>query len=203
MIVVSGGLSAFNGLVYGLHSDEDINYFRHQQSTIPAMIGPYGEMFMNTAKSRFDEFHGSEAIQKAKIALQHVAQAQNLDGVRSLFDVVDFQTALPVMQRWVMACPEIREVYHKQQCDGYSETYVDSDPGKIGDNHYDYRRVMNGIVHEVDGIEVAHIYSEDLRPGDTDLIIHEQKIILSTWDIARLMFKKGYDDLTNQTGGKL
>lgn len=203
MIIVRGGLDAFSGLVYGIHSDEDRNYFRSQHDLIPAMVGPYGDMFMDTTKSRFEQFHGSAAIAKARLAMQHVAQVQNTDGVRSLFDVIDFQTATPTMQRWVMACPEVRSVYHKQQCDGYSETYVDDAPGKIGHDHYDYRRVMNGIVQEIDGEYMTYVYSEDLKPGDTELPLVEQAAILTTWDIAKLMFKKGYDDLTNQTGGNL
>lgn len=203
MIIVEGGRSGFDGLVYGIHNEHDTNFFRNQATNMPQMIGQYGEMFKESTQNLFDRFHGSQAIQLAKLAIHHATQIFKSDGIRSLFDTVDFQTAGLVMQRWVMANPTVRTMYHNQQCDGYSDTYVDRDPGKVGDNHYDYRRVMNGIAHETGDNWQVNIYSEELRDGDTELMIQEQATILQTWDILNLMFKRGYDDLTNQYGGKL
>lgn len=203
MIIVDGGRAAFDGLIYGLHNDSDVNYFRSQTSNIPQMIGAYGDMFKQKSVELFDRFHGSQAVHLAKLAIHHATQIFQSDGIRSLFDAVQFQTAGAVMQRWVMANPTVRTMYHAQQCDGYSDTYVDHDPGKIGDNHYDYRRVMQGMVQEDGDSWYAHIYSEDLRDGDQELLIHEQASILSTWNILNIMFKKGYEDLTNQYGGTL
>lgn len=203
MIIVDGGIDAFNGLVYGLHNDNDINYFRNNVTNIPQMVGAYGQMFKETTQNLFDRYHGSQAIQLAKLAIHHAAQIFRADDVRSLFDVVDFQTAGLVMQRWVMANPTVRAMYHAQQCDGYSDTYIDDHPGKIGDNHYDYRRVTNGIVQESGDNWFVNIFSEDLKEGDQELDIHKQASILSTYEILNMMFKRGYDDLTNPYGGKL
>ena len=49
-----------------------------------------------------------------------------------------------------MAQPDIRSLYHKGHCDGYSDTYVDMEPGLVGEQHYDYRRVMDGVVEETE-----------------------------------------------------
>lgn len=203
MIIVDGGAAAFGALVYGLHNENDTNYFKTQSTNIPQMIGVYGDMFKETTQNLFDRFHGSQAINLAKLAIHHATQIFKSDGVRSLFEVVDFQTAGSVMQRWVMANPTVRTMYHKLQCDGYSDTYVDEHPGKIGDNHYDYRRVMNGIVQEKDDNWFVNIYGDELKDGDSELILQKQVSILSTWDILDLMFKRGYEDLTNQYGGTL
>lgn len=205
MQIVHGGLAAFNGLALGLPSQDMLSYFQSQVSNIPQMIGQYGTMFKEAVQQTYDRFTNSDVMRAAKLALQHVHTAENRDVIRPLCSMEDFQTAQPIMQRWIMACPEIREVYHKQRCDGYSGVYVDNHPGQVGEKHYDYRRVMTGVVqvNEDEGDFVIKHYYEDLEPGDADLFHEEKVAILSTWDIGRTMIKAMQQDPTNQFGGDL
>ena len=74
MIIVDGGLAAFGGLVYGLHNENDVNYFKNQTTNIPQMIGQYGNLFKETTQNLFDRFHGSQAVHLAKLAIHHATQ---------------------------------------------------------------------------------------------------------------------------------
>ena len=204
MQIIQGGLSAFNGLVFGLPTQDSLQYFQQQASSVSNVVGEYGTMFKESVKSLYDKFTNAESLEIAKRALQHANASEYKDVIRPLYYVTDFQTAMPVMQRWVMANPVVREYYHKQQCDGYSGTYVDDSPNRVGDNHYDYRRVMDGVVRESDehDLVMTHYY-EDLHEGGSDFSLGDKKAILKTWDIVEMMFKAGQEDPTNPFGGNL
>jgi hypothetical protein len=122
--------------------------------------------------------------------------------IQPLVSYEEFQIAQPVMQRYIMAQPDIRQLFFDQRCDGFSDTYVDQQPGKIGETHYDYRRVMNGMMVEEGEDFVVHHYLDELREGDRELTFHEQVDILSTWQVMS-MFMQEKKDPTNIYGGKL
>lgn len=140
-------------------------------------------------------------------------------GVKGLFhpnnivpleSVPELQAAKPVMQRYIMAMPMLRELYNQQLCDGYSDSYVDTEPGAVGDNHYDYRRVMNGVVQcytdsdskgEFDTFK-AVTYFEELHPEDHELEFTQKNIILDAWDLAeRALIER--IDITDIFGGEI
>ena len=110
------------------------------------------------------------------------------------------------MQRWIMANPYIREQYHANRLDGYSDSYVDDAPGMICDNHYEYRRVMDGVfVFNEDPEDKEDwsfsTYYEDIHNSDTDeLDLTEQLQILRTWEALEHFVRNTDDDPTDPTG---
>lgn len=204
MRIVQGGIGAFNALAYGVPDQGTLAYFNTQLSGIQNLVGEYGNMFKNAISETYDRFLSNEAIQAARLALTYSNTIENLNAIRQFTLMEEIQSAQSEMQRWIMSNPYVREIYHDQRCDGYSDSYVDLDPGKIGDNHYDYRRVMNGIVQETDDGDIRWVeYSEDLRDGDSELHINQQAAILQTWDVVEMFFKAGHQDPTDPYGGTL
>jgi hypothetical protein len=114
------------------------------------------------------------------------------------------QNASLTMQRWIMAEPTVRTLFHKQLCDGYSDTYVDMYPGRVGEDHYDYRRVMNGVVvpHEERGGD-ATTYMEDLIPDDVELDLNDQIDIISSWQFIQAKVAERNEDPTSKYNGTL
>ena len=85
-------------------------------------------------------------------------------------------------------------MYHDQRLDGYSDTYVDTDPGVIGEQHYDYRRVMSGIMAPVADELYYTSYIEQLRDEADELTASDQFRILDTWaNIENLILSGGKD----------
>ena len=103
-----------------------------------------------------------------------------------------------------MANPVVRQTYHEQKCDGYSDTYIDNQPSAIKETHYDYRRVMDGVVvdKDNDGWSVK-FYPDDLHDGDRELVHGEKVDILHSWDIIEMFMKAGDKDPTSQYGAAL
>jgi hypothetical protein len=204
MQVIYGGTEAFNALAYGEQNPDNLAYFRERLDGLACTFSDAGQAFANRARELHDQYYNSNVAHIARAALR---ASQNLfmpNSVMMYQNIGQLQQAGTTMQRWIMANPIVRQAYHAQQCDGYSNSYVDMHPGKIGEDHYDYRRVMDGVVQESDEHDwVAKFYMDDTLEGDVDLS-HNQKVdILSTWDIANLMMAKAGEDPTSPWNGKL
>lgn len=205
--VVFGGANEFNALLYGQQHPGTLNYFENQQAQIAQMsetLTEAGKRFYANSQELYERFQGAEALRHAQAAIRKVGSVFQLDTVRDLWELGAIQNAPLTMQRWIMAQPDVREAFHNQRCDGFSDTYVDMHPGKIGRDHYDFRRVMNGMVEddEEHGYKVT-FYLDELSEGDRELTLEEKVDVLSTWDIVRSLVKTGKDDPTSAYGGQL
>jgi len=208
--VVSGGVAEFNALAYQERHPSTLGFLQSQFQNAGRALTEAGARFMGGAKDLFDKFNGDEALRRARALARTVKNAFQRNEIRSIFDLAGAQSANQVMQRWVMANPIVREMYHDQRLDGYSDSYVDMHPGTRGDDHYDYRMVVQGMVREVPKVDdeeedgwVASFYFEDPAEGERALDVSEQADILSTWDYVEAILKIGVDDPTNPLGGKL
>jgi hypothetical protein len=208
--VVSGGVAEFNALAYQERHPSTIQFLQSQFDNVRTTFTEAGQRFMAGARELFEQFNGDEALRRARALARTVKNAFQRNEIRSIFDLAGSQAANQEMQRWIMANPSIRQSYFDQRLDGYSDSYVDMHPGMIRDDHYDYQRVMNGMLQEVPAEQEgedegwkATFYFTPVEEGDRELDVSEQSDILSTWQYINAIMQIGEDDPTNQRGGKL
>lgn len=192
----------FNALLYPDQNPFHADYFQSQVTSFNQALTDYGQKFVASAKQLYDKVNDSAAIALARRAISSAKGIFNTNLITRLSELTQVQNAQPGMIRWVMACPDIRELYQKQLCDGYSGIYADVQPGTIAETHDDYRKVMSGIVVEDEHDWHVNTYFDDIQEGDRELTSFEQFDIIDTWDIARAFIKSG-EDPTNPFGGKL
>lgn len=200
--IVHGGGDAWNAILFPMQNQNNQQYFYNQVNNFSNMLTDVGSRFMSEAKAAYERINSSEAMAIARAAIR-AAGGVFQNQITPLRDLEQLQQATPLMQRWVMAFPDIRNLYHAQQCSGYAESYVDMHPGDVGTKHYDYRRVMDGVVIDSDEGSVAVHYVEDLLQGDRDLTHHEKVDILNAWDLMSLILDSKSDDPTCPYGSKL
>jgi hypothetical protein len=202
MVVIEGDPNTWNALTYGEKNPMNLDYLRNQLATIPQALNDFTNSFYSEARSLFDKYNGSAAQRLIKSVTRSVQSLFGTDTVHSMFELSEIQNANIVMQRWIMANPVVRKLYHDQKCDGYSDTYVDVAPTDIGERHYDYRRVMDGVVVDSDDDWVVKFYPDEMKAGDKELDHVDKMNILSTWEIMEMFIKSG-DDPTSPFGSKL
>lgn len=210
MQIVHGGNLEFNALLYDQHHPATVQYLRNQVDNVVAysqtLTSAAKDFFSNT-RNVLEEAVGNEAIRRARAALQRAGHVFQRDEIRVLSTVEDMQNAPLTMQRWIMAQPYVRGMWQAQRCDGYSETYIDVDPGNIGPNHYDYRRVMTDIVDdEPDGEGsdfVIYHYGDEIKEGDRELTFSEKIEIITVWDLIEARMRDGVRDPTSVTDNDL
>jgi predicted transcriptional regulator len=202
--------SSLDSFDYLLFPDQNPNnqYFIQQQLTrFSDTLTDAGKKFLETTKAIYEKINDSNAVRAAKAAVRMAKGIFHPNSIIYLDNLDYIRTAQPVMQRFIMAEPTIRQYYHEQKCDGFADTYVDIHPGQIGDQHYDYRRVMDAIIQDSTDEEgnyewVSKNYLEDLITGDRELHFEEKIDILKTWDVMKMFISQG-EDPTNIFGGKL
>lgn len=199
--LVEGGSDLFDALAYTMPQPGVYDFLAHRAQNYSNLLTSSGSQFLQNVKSYYDAITESEAMRIARAAMRKVENIWNADTIRYINDVQHMQAAGLQMQRWIMAEPTIRQMYIRQECEGYGDAYVDQDPGLVGERHYDYRRVMNGIVVEQDEGWYASTFIEDLRPGDRELMLDEQADILHTWENVRAAIRHRKQDPTSRFGG--
>ena len=197
--VLNGGtIDSFNYLVFPEQSPAVANYIQNQLSNFSQSLTDIGRNFIEASRNIYEKVNDSNAIRMAKAVLRMSKGIFHPNEIIPLETLEEIRAAQPLMQRYIMADPVIRSMYHKQQIDGYSDTYSDIDPKCIGDNHYDYRRYMTGIVQDTvdengeDGWVARNFYDE-ARLDDVDLDLQQKVMILRTQDVARMFMEAGKD----------
>lgn len=199
-----GDNSEFNALCYGQKNVGTLQYLERQVENISNTLTDAGRSFFANSQQLWNQYNGSEALRLARAAARKVGSLFQRDEIRVLYGIGEIQTAPLSMQRYIMAEPITRQRFNEQRCDGYSGTYVDMNPGTIKEDHYDYRRVMNGLVLTTpDGDEKTTFYLDELVEGDRELY-HEEKVdIRNTWAIVADLMKYGERDPTSVLDSKL
>ena len=187
-------------LLYGDKRGVITNYLYNQLQQLPQTLTDFGKTVYNNVLSSYnymtDVFTQSNILNQ--ITNQNVSIAGNY--VQELNSFYALQSANITMQRYVMANPTIRQPYIDQNCQGYSETYVDLFKGQVGAEHYDYRRVTDGMLMSTpEGWQVSY-YDERLEVGDRELDFNDKAKILATWDAMDWMVENCKFDFTNSNG---
>ncbi len=202
--VVVGGTTEFNALVYGQKNPGTISYLEQQSFTVSPHLTAAGQAFFANQADLYEQYNGAEALRLAAAAVRKVASIFQPNSIRPLYTLGELQNAPLALQRWIMAEPTVRELYHQQRCDGYSESYVDMHPGFVGREHYDWRMVQHGLIQTEDEEEpMARFFFDDLVEGDRELTLDEKTDIVTTWDIVKNMVKTNQEDPTSAFGGQL
>lgn len=201
--VVEGGSDVFDSLAYGRPQAGIYDFLAQRAMNLSYNLTQAGQQFVQTVKNYYTAMTESDAARLARAAGRKVRSLWDMDDIRPLFTMGDFQHAGITMQRWVMAEPSIRQAYHEQRCEGYADSYVDWEPGRVGEQHYDYRRVMNGIATIEDDGWYAKTFIEELLPNDRELNIDEQADILRAWREARYHLAQGKEDPTSRYNAHL
>ena len=211
MALVANVVEANNPVVldYLLYPEQNpINqsYIYNQIASVSNTLNDIGQNFLAASKDIYARINDADLVKKAKATIKMALGITQINEFSYYHTLERVQQATPFMQNYIMANPTVRELYNQQMCDGYSDTYVDIDKGRIADTHYHYRRVMDGVIQdqEVDGEYnwSAKLYLEDLLPGDRELEIDEKSKVLAKWEIVNMLIKDG-QDVNNPNGGEL
>jgi len=195
-------VDVFDALVYPEQHSGVQQYIQAQFQQVGHNLNSAAAQYIESARLLSEQFYDSAAAMAARAAVRMIGHIVNPNVVQHLRTLEDLQCAAPVMQRYIMADPYIRQKYLEQLCSGYDGQYMNADGSDVGEQHYDWRRVHQGIA-EVDekGWQCVQ-YFEDLRDGDRELAIDEQVDIIGTMELARLFAQAG-EDPTDPFGGNI
>lgn len=201
-------------MIYPEQNPMNQMFIQQQFSAISGTLNEIGKKFIEGSRELYAKINDSDMIKRAKAAIRAATGIHHVNEFSYYETLQELQNASPFMQNFLMANPTVTELHNKQQCDGYSDTYVDTNNGAVGAYNYHFRRVMDGVV-EFDNPDTLEpdeerpefdwklkVYMEDTRPGDRELEISEKAKVISTWEVMNAFIKAGQDP-TNPRGGSL
>lgn len=193
--VVDGGSTSFDALFFPRQNPINTHYIQQNISNVMQKLNESGRNFFQSTLNTTAKLFDPDEIAKATRHLTTMAKNFFFDpnNIYPITTLDDLQTASLQMQRWVMAEPSIRQAYLSQQIDGYSDTYVNVGGDSIGNTHWDYRRVMSGIITPNNSNHYVNFFMDEGEEHDRELTTYEKFDILSTWEIAKLMLDNGLD----------
>lgn len=196
---------------YAVPSQESISYSLSVMDKMKQHYGDLSQRFANTgiaefannviqgAQEIYQNFLSSDAIRLAKAGHRKIAALNRDNEIYLANNIGDIQNSPPIMIRYNMANPTARQWMFDQRTEAYGDRYNNVHGDAIGNNHYDYRRVMdNRIVEDVDKNGVAvyrHTeYLDRIYTGDRKLDIMEKVLIQANWNIIDKAFDVGVED---------
>jgi hypothetical protein len=198
--------SAFDALLYPPKSDSSIQYLQAQFQQLSPMLNDLQVEFYRQAQQQFETSNSEAAREYARqVAAQSFAHGHvQTEHITPLCYIDDFQNATTTMQRWMMANPETRRWRNEQRCDGWSSTYVDHEPERMGMAHFDYRRVVSDVLLEEPGggYVVTHI-SECIPDHERELSLREQRDVIAAWHCLDTLMARLCEDPTDPAGSLL
>lgn len=201
--VYTGSDHDFATIAFGLPNLNTVQYLQNQFSGIDVNV--FRDVsFVDRAFDTFNSFGGSEALNRARAVLNSTSVDKDPNVIRYLPTITHLQTAPPLMQRYIMANPMVREWYHDGRLDGYSHSYHDYYPNDIKDSHFDYQRVMDGVCVPSEDEDIAFTVKFYCDSFDEPELLHAEKVdILNIWDDLERYLKYGEEDPTDLYGGSL
>lgn len=165
-------------------SQQMMNYVTNSvQNYVGAVKGVIPE-FASHIQKRYDEIMSSSSIQYIKNLKNRLNSLWETDCIRFLPTIEKIQQAPPSMYRYILAQPDLRRLYQNNGLSAYDNKYVDNYPNTINKTHFDYRRVTEGMIMDIDGeVGYTHYYE---NVADYDILdIIQKTSILGTWDIIQ------------------
>ncbi len=204
--LIHGDDDTFDYLTYGGHDNRIQRYVSDRLDSLErasSTLFRAGDDFISTARESFERFYDSEAVRYARAAIRAVGSIWGSDEIRVITELDKLQSMKPRQQRLVMANPMIRALYHKQKIEGFAESYQDDQPGVIGAEHYDYRRLMHGVVEDDGDDWRSTTYDEELKDEDDFLTPDEQIDAMLTNDATLIFIRKRGKDPTSRYNADL
>lgn len=188
--------AALDYAIYGDNTRTISNYLTHQLQQMPQAMNAFGSRIYNAMLASYNYVNDV----MTKHSLMGTLQQRGIDVIDNyimpLHSVQALQNANPTMQRWVMAHPEVKQLYNEQNIDGYSDSYVNIFGKGVGEEDYNYRLIMDGILQDDGKQSWTKHYDEELIPGDRRLDHPEKVMILSTHEYMSYVLASSDIDFT-------
>lgn len=200
---MTGGIDGYRAVTYGKLHPNTVSYLERSGELFSKSLNSAGREIQEASKQLYRRYDESKIVRLVRATQRKLSNWYRPEGISTLSEIAQFQHAGSQMQRMIMANPVVRAAYHRQECVGYGDKYIDHEPGRVGNDHYDYRRATDSMWMSHGDRDVSTTWSEEIDEDDYGLTFEERADILHTWENLESLFKKGMDDPTDPFNSSL
>lgn len=196
--------SLFGKGLFGTLSQNTVNYLQNQIASAASAGTELGKRIYERSMAVFNEINSDAAVMAAEAVFSQVESMMGQDIIEPLITIPQLQAAAPVMQGLIMTSPLLRQAWYDGKIEGYSDTYVDPEPGLIGHEQEAYRRVMNGVLIEHPEVSYEYnLYFDRASSRDDTYTLRQLAAIRDSQEAAEDAYRRGNEDPTSQYGASL
>lgn len=203
MAFMVGSAEAFDCALYPQMPQSFSNYLQSNISSLANTNVGLSQTFIDMTNRLYQKHNDEVVLANAKAIAKSASMLFDMNIITPLFTIEAVQNAKPLMQRFIMAMPELTSLHNEQRIESYFGSFVDNQPGAIEEQRLDYRMVMDGVITEdAEGSAKWTWYYDDVSEDDVVLSAKDQFNILDTWDIVAQAIAQGIDP-TSLTSEKI
>lgn len=193
-------------MIYGDNSQSQVDYLQMQMQMMGSYMGDTQNRLMDIASNSYNYALNLVDNYDLMNELHQTGMVQMPNEFSVLNTLESIQNANPLMMRYIMAEPMVRAMWQNGELYGYGDNYNNFTAPMstgVGNEDYDYRRVMDGMFVMDPGIEDTYYrehFHEALMEGDRQLTLAEKLCVMETWDNMRAMIADSDIDFTKPGG---
>lgn len=201
---VPGGADLIDIMAGGRPDEATRQWFAERAEVVQQNLTNTSRAFFDRARSLYQTISESQALQMLRNLRTKSDDVWSGNVIEPLRTLESIQTASPVMQRMIMAQPDLRKRYLNQEVEAYGDSYTNFHGDVWGAMHFDYRRVMDGVLEfEDESSYVIRHFIDYMEEDERNLSTHEKIDILNTWDVVKRLLDEGGEDPTSPVGNDL
>lgn len=201
--IVDYGVDLLDVVAGGHLAESAVNWLNERTAQIRPMMSSAANSFFEQARNMHQMISTSDAIQALRNLTFKKDNLYEANQIHRINNIEGFQTANPINQRWIMAHTPIRELYLANSLEGYGDSYNNVHGNTIGEDNYDYRRVMSGVMTPVVESDSIKTFYEPLKENDEALTLHQKVDIINNWNLLNNLLDEGELDPTSPVGNLL
>lgn len=207
MAVFSADPTTATMALFGKPSNQLQEYMASTVNNFAATVGQSAASTVSFVTERFNDFRTGKTFRKLEAVRNKLNNFWEVDSVRTLSNVGMIQNAPDEMVRWVMAHPGMQQAYIDNRTEGYGDRYINTDPGKVGKFHRDYRLATHGVVVRTPVKGNVHYdastYFDPMVDEAYNLSVLDKACIANTYDVLTDCLANGDADPASEWNGLL
>lgn len=207
---IDGDSNTFSAVACGAPDPLTAQWCLQRNNSIQQSLLPEAqEFFRNTVGTVFDSLAYSEIGRMAKAIVRKVDAFWLSDTIQPLTTIGQLQNPPNCMINYMMALPELRQMYYRQELAGYDDRWFDDVHKDIpAEENIYYKATINGVYQQVEGTEeeICVEWLGEFEPTENAnmcLDLADQVSIMETWAHLRKHISIRKEDPTSPANAML
>ena len=187
----------------GFLDSSTTNWIQDRTQALMSTVSATTAGWFNKARTFYQTISETDAVQ----ALRNLTAKSDLswkgNNVHLCTSIEQIQASNPVLQRYLMAEPNLRQLYLNQSCEGFAGVYNNVHGNAIGVNHYDYRRVTDGMLMVTESEIEWNDFYELIPDNDKELELYEKADMIRNWNLVNIALDANEMDPSSPIGNLL
>jgi hypothetical protein len=187
----------------GFLDSSTTNWIQDRTQALMSTVSATTAGWFNKARTFYQTISETDAVQALRNLTAKADLSWKGNNIHLCTSIEQIQASNPVLQRYLMAEPNLRQLYLNQSCEGFAGVYNNVHGNAVGVNHYDYRRVTDGMLLVTESQVEWNDFYELIPDNDKELELYEKADMIRNWNLVNIALDANEMDPSSPIGNLL